>query len=156
TALSARNALGAALAGETVTGAIGGAGLATGLPTSLDELILETLEKIAQLGSIVAGAAGRWNARNELYNVRVVRFVRRVQFVWKQVWICKDGVWTCQRILEAEWGKLERGQISSRNDLRYEQIEAEARRQAQVLRGQVEAQLRELHQFLTKYTEGPC
>lgn len=156
TALGARGALSAALRGEKLAAAAGGAGVVADVPTSLGELITEVLEKTAQLGSTVAGAAARWNARNELYSVRVTLLVRRVQLVWKQVWRCEDGVWKCQRVLEAEWGRLERGRSWSRNDITYDRIQQEARNQARALEQMVRRQLGELQQFLTKYSEGPC
>jgi hypothetical protein len=131
-------------------------GLATDVPTSYPEAIVETWEFAAKLGARVAYLCEQWMTGQEQYIVTATTFVQSVTMEWRQQWRCRNGRWVCECVLVTTEGPRVARQVRRPEEVTAREVTARADGLTRTLATMVARSLGEIAAFRARHREGPC
>lgn len=132
------------------------------IPLSAPDAIVEALEGLAKVTSMIAGKAGEWMKMHQLYEVRLTLFCQTIVATPYEISTCVDGQWQCRKIWQYDVGPLRRfGRpnrhlftLNSKREQR--QMHGQIRRSAAMAQGQVSKGLTERAAFDARHRPGAC
>lgn len=134
------------------------------IPTSLPTAVVEGLEGVARLGSIVARKVTEWMTNYQIMEARITYFTQRVTATPYTVWECRPGEgWVCvERIWEFEVGKLGKrpgprsGVYTMNSDVRRHAARRRFATMSRSAAGVVVTDAKRLVAFRAAHRPGPC